>query len=185
MSPEGWPTGQYATVIIDPPWSYGTERSRIGARNRRNLAADAHYDTMTIDDLTRLPVGALVAPGGHLWMWVTNTGLVEGWHMPLLDAWQLRPVTMLTWIKQGAPTLGRYARGTTEHVILAVNGWHACPDTPADATHFAAAKTRHSEKPPVLADLAEQLKPEGPWLELFARQSRLGWDHWGHGWAAA
>lgn len=185
MSPDGWLTGQYAAVIIDPPWSYGTERSRIGARNRRNLAAEAHYATMNLDELAALDVGSLMAPGGHLWLWITNTGVVEGWHLPLLDAWQLRPVTMLTWVKGGAPTLGRYARGTTEHVILAVKGWGGVPSAPYPHTHFNAAKSAHSQKPAAFADIVERLKPDGPWLELFARDQRLGWDTWGHGWETA
>lgn len=181
MQDDTWPTGTYAAVVIDPPWDYGPERARIGARRRRNLAADAHYATMTVDELAELPVGGLLEPGGHLWVWITNTGLVEGWHVGLLEAWGVRPVTVLTWVKQGAPTLGRYARGTTEHVVLAVAGWGGVPESPLPGTHFEAGKGAHSVKPACLADMVEDLKPGGPWCELFARQIRLGWDSWGHG----
>ena len=44
---------------------------------------------------------------------------------------------------------------------------------------YAAGKT-HTTKPAGLADLVESHYP-GPYVELFARQPRLGWDHWGHG----
>lgn len=184
MTPEGWPTGRYAAVIVDPPWDYGHDQ-RLSGRNRTSAAAAKHYSTMTPTHLASLPVGELLEPGGHLWLWVTNTGLVEGWHVGLLEAWQVRPVTILTWVKQGQPTLGRYARGTTEHVILAVHGWGGVPETPLPATHFEAAKSAHSVKPACLADMAEQLKPDGPWCELFARQARLGWESWGHGFEMA
>lgn len=38
----------------------------------------------------------------------------------------------------------------------------------------------HSEKPPQFLDIVEQVCP-GPYVELFARQPRLGWDSWGYG----
>lgn len=37
---------------------------------------------------------------------------------------------------------------------------------------------RHSEKPEAFLDLVERISP-GPYLELFARRDRLGWDTWG------
>lgn len=38
----------------------------------------------------------------------------------------------------------------------------------------------HSEKPPAFLDIVEQVSP-GPYVELFARAPRLGWDSWGYG----
>lgn len=180
MTPPGWPTGRYTAVIADPPWRY-PHTQRLGGRGRRVNAAHGHYATLDSDQLAALPVGDLLAPGGHLWLWIPGTGLLDGWHRPLLDAWGVRPVTVLTWVKAGAPGLGTYARHTTEHVILAVNGWGGVPDRPLPATHFVAAKSSHSTKPACLADMAERLRPDGPWCELFARAQRLGWTSWGHG----
>lgn len=37
----------------------------------------------------------------------------------------------------------------------------------------------HSAKPDGFLDLVEQASP-GPYLELFARRQRLGWDTWGN-----
>ena len=36
----------------------------------------------------------------------------------------------------------------------------------------------HSAKPDAFYDLVESVSP-GPYLELFARRQRLGWDTWG------
>lgn len=36
----------------------------------------------------------------------------------------------------------------------------------------------HSGKPEAFLDLVEQVSP-GPYLELFARRARFGWDYWG------
>lgn len=37
----------------------------------------------------------------------------------------------------------------------------------------------HSAKPEAFLDLVESVSP-GPYLELFARRNRLGWDTWGN-----
>jgi N6-adenosine-specific RNA methylase IME4 len=180
--PDGWPTGRYAACVVDVPWDYGLTQ-RLGGKGRRPNSARAQYPTMTAAEAARLPVGDLLLPGGHLWAWIPSAGLLAGWHLGVLDAWHVRPVSLLTWCKAGQPGLGTYARATTEHVILAVNGWGGVPDTPAPATHFEAARPGgHSTKPAALGDLVEQLKPGGPWVELFARQQRLGWQSWGWGW---
>lgn len=42
----------------------------------------------------------------------------------------------------------------------------------------------HSEKPPSFLDIVEQVSP-GPYVELFARAPRLGWDSWGKGYEVA
>jgi N6-adenosine-specific RNA methylase IME4 len=41
-----------------------------------------------------------------------------------------------------------------------------------------APKMAHSQKPEAFLDLIERVSP-GPYLELFARRNRLGWDTWG------
>jgi len=57
-------------------------------------------------------------------------------------------------------------------------------DTTADGTWLCAPRGQHSEKPAVFTDLIERMSP-GPYVELFARQPRLGWDSWGHGYETA
>lgn len=42
----------------------------------------------------------------------------------------------------------------------------------------------HSTKPPAFLDIVEQVSP-GPYVELFARAPRLGWDSWGYGFEGA
>lgn len=50
--------------------------------------------------------------------------------------------------------------------------------TTADGTWYAAPRHAHSQKPELFLDLIERMSP-GPYLELFARQQRLGWSTWG------
>lgn len=49
-----------------------------------------------------------------------------------------------------------------------------------DSTWFNWPRGRHSVKPAAFGDLVETISP-GPYVELFCRAPRLGWDSWGHG----
>ncbi len=56
--------------------------------------------------------------------------------------------------------------------------------TTAEGSWYEASRARHSEKPALFADLIERMSP-GPYVELFARAPRLGWDSWGLGYETA
>jgi N6-adenosine-specific RNA methylase IME4 len=58
------------------------------------------------------------------------------------------------------------------------------PDNPIqgrlESTWWQWKRGAPSQKPAALLDAVEQVSP-GPYVELFARQPRLGWDSWGWG----
>lgn len=49
----------------------------------------------------------------------------------------------------------------------------------ATSRWFQWPRGAHSAKPEAFLDLVEQVSP-GPYVELFARRDRLGWDTWGN-----
>jgi N6-adenosine-specific RNA methylase IME4 len=49
----------------------------------------------------------------------------------------------------------------------------------APSSWFALPRGRHSAKPEAFLDDVERVSP-GPYVELFARRDRLGWDTWGN-----
>lgn len=168
----------YATLVIDPPWPYPVTDRFAG--KGRTPSPHARYARMTMADLTDLPVAALADDSAHLWMWITSARLLTGDHRPLLDAWGFEAITICTWVKTGRYGLGRYLRGSTEHVIFARKGWGTVPDVAYKASHFEAPRGRHSVKPDCFLDLVEQVSPPR-YVELFARTPRLGWDSFGAG----
>jgi N6-adenosine-specific RNA methylase IME4 len=99
-----------------------------------------------------------------------------------MQAWGFQPVSLVTWVKTGRIGLGTYFRSDTEHCIFARRGFGTVPDKPWPSSHITAPRGRHSVKPDVFYDMVEQVSP-GPYLEMFARSPRLGWDHHGHGFA--
>jgi N6-adenosine-specific RNA methylase IME4 len=189
----------YRTIVADPPWSYLvhplTDDERVArlhadrdgnpSPRRRGAPADLHYPTMTHAEVAQLPIGEYADAQCHLYLWVTNPRLFadKAGHGPtpaeMMAGWGFEYVTMLTWQKLGAPGLGWYFRGQTEHVLFGVKGKLGIPSGIRVSNHFAAAKGRHSAKPDRFYEIVERVSPE-PRLEMFARRRRFGWDVWGN-----
>jgi len=192
-------TPPYATIVADPPWRYNSTGAHLRATKEHrpkswdweanNPGAVARYSTMSMGELTALPVYELAAADAHLYLWTTNAFMVEAHE--LARAWGFKPKTILTWVKTRPDDVGRvssragyYFRGATEHVVFAVRG--SLPLTTNDIlpTAFLWPRIAHSVKPDAFGDLVEQASP-GPYVELFARAPRLGWDSWGKGYEVA
>jgi N6-adenosine-specific RNA methylase IME4 len=169
----------YRTIVADPPWRY-TKNAMEGG----GTAAENKYPTMTNDEIAALSIKEQAADNAHLYLWVTNPRLFRGRFDPLgpidiVEAWGFEYVTLLTWHKLGAPGMGFYFRGDTEHVIFAKRGNAPIPSGLRESNHFAAPRTKHSAKPDRFYEMVERVSL-GPYLELFARRRRYGWDVWGN-----
>lgn len=165
-------TPPYRTIVADPPWRFGSAATKADARK--------HYSTMALADICALPVADLAADDSHLWLWALN-GMMEEAHQ-VVRAWGFRPITLLTWCKP-QPGVGYYLRNNTEHAIFATRGKPMVPADKAMASWFVWPRGAHSAKPDAFIDLVEQVSP-GPYVELFCRRPRFGWDSWGLGFEA-
>lgn len=165
---------RYRTIVADPPWRYKTSLPGFGGAGGRSAVP---YDTMTIDEIAALPVGALAEDDAHLYLWTTNTHLPHTW--AIVRAWGFSYSTLLVWCKPprggaGFPTFGI----CTEFVLFCRRG-SASPLQRLDRNWWEWPRAHHSAKPPAFLDLVERVSP-APRLELFARTQRLGWDSWGN-----
>jgi|HubBroStandDraft_1064217.scaffolds.fasta_scaffold37071_5 N6-adenosine-specific RNA methylase IME4 len=160
------PPVAYRTILADPPWDIEQQGPRGASR---------HYRLMTLDVICGLKVGNLCAADGHLWLWVTNASLHAG--RLVMDAWGFTYRSCLTWIKPRFG-LGKYLRNQTEHVLLGTKG-KAPVLFHGQGTWFYAPLQEHSHKPEEQYAIIERCSP-GPYLELFARRKRPGWDAWGN-----
>lgn len=180
----------YGTIYADPPWPYRSSRAIVGNGGRgaqggragdiSQIDVESHYRTLDIPTLKRLPVADLAAPSSHLYLWATNSFMAEAHE--LARSWGFVPKTILTWVKvksDGQPSMkcGHWFRSATEHVVFGVRGKQPILGPPAP-TAFLLPRLPHSVKPDFLYELIEQQSP-GPFLELFARRQRAGWDCWG------
>ena len=181
---------KYRTIVADPPWRYRqTSVTRNGSGvlyTKKAIGSDIEYPSMSNAEIGALPVAEWADESAHLYLWVTNPRLYPEetdaglGPQEIMRAWGFRYVTLLTWHKlRGAPGLGWYFRGETEHVLFGVRGRAAIDPAIRVSNHFAAAKGKHSAKPDRFYEIVERVSPE-PRLELFARRRRFGWDVWGN-----
>jgi N6-adenosine-specific RNA methylase IME4 len=157
---------RFATVLADPAWDI--EQRMDGNRALR-------YQSMPVEQIARLRVSQLALPDAHLWLWVTNASLFAG--KAVMEEWGFTYRSILTWIKPRFG-MGRYLRTQTEHVLLGTRG-RAPVLFRGQGTWFYAPVQEHSHKPEEQYAIIERVSP-GPYIELFARRPRLGWQVWGN-----
>lgn len=165
------PVGLYPTIVIDPPWSYSNKSGRHGA------SANADYiqnRTMTLDEVALFDVKRWVPDQCHLYLWVTDAYV--GHVYSITEAWGFEAKATLVWVKDRFG-MGNYYRHQHELCIFAVKGKLRLSRMNA-STVFNAPMTKHSEKPDEFYRLVESCSP-GPYLDVFARKKRAGWDVFG------
>jgi N6-adenosine-specific RNA methylase IME4 len=179
---------EYTTIMADPPWKYDgglTFAASNTLRGRKSMGIAAHdrYPTMATPDICKLPIGELAARDAHLYLWTTNAFMREA--HDVATAWGFEQKTIITWGKTQVENpmlpsmkMGYYYRSATEHVLFCVRGSLSLVG-PAAPTLFLHPRLPHSVKPARFYEMVEQQSP-GPYLEVFARRRRPGWDVWGN-----
>ena len=181
----------YGAIAVDPasPFSsYTAIQSQNWSSRRDN---ERHYRTMSFDELAALPIKQLAAPGGcHLFCWTSGPFLPQA--LRLIDAWGFKYSTRaFTWLKtkrswDGCTPLteddfhiglGLTVRHQTEMVLLARRG--NCRRQRKDVRELILAPRReHSRKPDEFYRRVEAYCA-GPFVDLYARERRPGWDAYG------
>jgi N6-adenosine-specific RNA methylase IME4 len=176
----------YRTIVADPPWRYeswpvGPEGKAAAARIGQiaRLRTPIAYATLTVAEIAALPVPDLAAADAHLYLWTTNRYLFDA--RDVAEAWGFRYAQLLVWAKtpMGQGPGGTWAQ-STEYVMFCRRGSLRSLRR-FDSTWFNWKRMgkAHSRKPDAFLDMVEQASP-GPYLEMFARRDRLGWDTWGN-----
>lgn len=159
---------RYRTIVADPPWHYP-----LGHPAREHL--DHPYGTMTIGELCELPVTDWADQSAHLYLWTTNEHL--RYAFAVVGAWGFTFKNVLTWCKPGLGMGGTF-RNSTELVLLGERGKCELKRRDVGTWHLWANPKRNSAKPDGFLDLVESVS-HPPYLEMFARRARFGWDYWG------
>lgn len=161
-------TGTYRVIVADPPWQYPDEELW-----GRPEVAD-HYCTLPTADICTLPVERFAHPDGcALFLWTTNRHLLHGDAMRVARAWGFELKQQLVWAKPQLG-LGRLLRMAHESALLCTRGTVEVRDHGVPSW-FVADRRGHSEKPHEFYALVERAFA-GPYLDLFARVQRTGWD---------
>jgi len=170
----------YTTILADPPWQFQNRTGKMAPEHKRLL----RYHTMELNEIMALPVSRLASAKSHLYLWVPNALLHEG--LKVMEAWGFTYKSNLVWYKirkDGGPDgrgVGFYFRNVTELVLFGIRGsMRTLQPGRTQVNLIATRKREHSRKPDEIYDLIESCSP-GPYLELFARFCRDGWDQWGN-----
>ena len=157
---------RYSTLYADPPWR-------------------VHNRTGKVAPEMALPVEQVAAAKSHLYLWVPNALLPDG--LAVMKAWGFEYKGNIIWEKvrkDGGPDgrgVGFYFRNVTEILLFGVRGDNFRTLAPArsQVNLIRTQKREHSRKPDEIIPIIESCSP-GPFLELFARGDREGWDMWGN-----
>lgn len=188
--------GQYKMIAADPPWHFRARTALQMTNWTSRRDAEKHYPVMGVDDIAALPVRDIVAPDAHLLLWITGPLLIEGKHLPIMKAWGFKPSSVaFTWVKLKRSIdarqlrlvatqesdlhvgLGLTTRKNAEFCLLGRRG-NAKRLSKRVREIILSPVREHSRKPDEFYRRAVEYA-EGPYLELFSRQHRPGWDAWG------
>ena len=172
---------KYKTIVVDPPWQYGSwggGSKKALVRGLANEPARLPYPSMSVAQIKALPVLTLADDNCELYLWATQKYLSDAFEV--LKSWGFKYCQTLTWCKapMGTGQGGVYCP-TTEFILLGRKG--KMPKVERINTTWWAVKrqSRHSKKPEFFQDLIETVS-DAPRIELFARKPRAGWDVWGN-----
>lgn len=172
---------KYRTIYADPPWQFQNRTGKIAPEHKRLR----RYETMTLEDIKKLPIASIADEKSHLYLWVPNALLPEG--LEVMKAWGFEYKTNIIWEKvrhDGQPDgrgVGFYFRNVTEILLFGIRGNKNRTLSPArsQVNLIRSIKREHSRKPDEIIPIIEACS-SGPYLELFARGDREGWDMWGN-----
>lgn len=164
------PAGKYQIIYADPPWQYQFGFDIHGAALR-------HYNTMSIEELCKLPVRDLSDDNAVLFLWVTSPKLNECFKV--IEAWGFEYKTSFVWDKV-KHVMGHYNSVRHELLLICVRGsYPKQSNTLIDSVVTIERSDEHSEKPERFREIIDEMYPYGKRIELFARRKVEGWDTWG------
>lgn len=175
---------RYGAIYADPPWLFET----WGKENPASRAPK--YQRSNIDELAAFPVADLCKDDSVLFMWIMWPLLPDA--LKLVSAWGFTYKTCaFSWVKAHASQmklfgddydvqvgLGYWTRSNNEVCLLATRG-HPKRINADVRQAIVEPRREHSRKPDCVYERIERLVA-GPYLELFARTRREGWDSWGN-----
>lgn len=174
----------FDVIVIDPPW----ENKSVKRSNR--------YNSLSPQQIKRMPVPKLAAPDCLVVTWVTNRQkhlcfvkeeLYPSWSVEVIAEWYwvkitnsgefVFPLDSLHKKPYECLVLGR----VKEKTALALrNEAVRTPPVPDQRLIVSVPCALHSHKPPLAEVLKDYIKPGGQCLELFARNLQPGWMSWGN-----
>jgi len=173
--------GPARVLLVDCPWQF---RDSLPGKSR---GAAKNYACMSERELCFFKLPPL-ADDCLLLFWRVASMQREAF--TVITAWGFTVKSEIVWRKLTATGklhfgLGRYTRASHEVCLLATRGRVKVADRAVRSVFDAPVPTEngkkvHSRKPDAIYEIAERLVPGGPFVEMFARRRRAGWQCYGN-----
>ena len=174
------PCKGYGVILADPPWRFSNRTGKVAPEHKRLN----RYETLALEEIKEIPVPLVAGEKSHLYLWVPNALLQEG--LEVMKAWGFHYKSNIVWHKirkDGGPDgrgVGFYFRNTTELILFGIRGKvRTLQPGRSQVNIIRTRKKEHSRKPDELYEIIEKCS-KGPFLEIFARGKRSGWDVFGN-----
>lgn len=162
-------SGNYDLIYADPPWRYSFSKS-----NSRKI--ENQYQTMSTEEICNMVVPS--APNSVLYLWTTSPKLLDG--LRVLSAWGFTYKSQAVWDKE-TKGMGYWFRGQHEILLVGTKGKFSPPAPNLRVgSVFRYKRSNHSKKPDEIRKYLSFVHPDSLKLEMFARQTSIGWDTFGN-----
>ena len=169
---------KYNIIYADPPWQYRSKEC-LAKKSILNGKLNYHYNTMTLEELKKLPVNKICEKDCLLFLWVVSP-MLDGC-IDVLKSWGFKYSTIgFIWDKQKTNP-GSYTMSQCEICLIGKKGNIPKPRGIRNAKQFISEeRTKHSTKAHEVRKRIVDMFPTQKKIELFARQYAEGWDCWGN-----
>jgi N6-adenosine-specific RNA methylase IME4 len=176
------PRDKYSLLLTDPPWKQGRGGKKASRPNTTGCALD--YPTQSLHDIENYFVTAVdkLTDNAVIFLWAPEKFIRSAWHM--VERTGLRIHDTIIWSKCGMGTAPAFSlRFSHEYLLYCYKGKFipVASDSRGvfpDVIH--AKPRRHSQKPEESFVLIQSLYPNLVKLEMYARETRVGWDSFGN-----
>jgi N6-adenosine-specific RNA methylase IME4 len=168
------PNKKFGVIYADPPWRFEPYSRETGM----DRAANNHYPTSKLDDISELDVPSIAADDCVLFVWATVPMLLQAFEV--MDDWGFEYRSHFVWAKDRVGT-GYWNRNAHELLLVGVKGNIPAPAPGTQSPSLIEGRVgKHSAKPECFLEMIEAYFPTLPKIELYRRGlSRKGWAAWG------
>lgn len=174
---------KYQIIYADPPWSY-----KVWSEDKKNAqgCAKRYYQTMSVEDICKMPISELADKDCKLFLWATPPCLQEA--LLVIKSWGFEYKTIVfCWVKTNPKSktpffgIGHWTASNCEVVLGGLRkGGRLNRQDKSISQIDMTARGKHSSKPDSIRHKIVKLCGDLPRIELFARQKTEGWDVWGN-----
>ena len=171
---------KFDIIYADPSWSFNNKNTGGSMKS----GADAHYKTMSVEEMCKLPVKKIANDNCILFMWWVASQPKEA--IQLAESWgfKIKTMTGFNWVKTTKNGklgfgMGFWTRQLSENCLIATKGKPKRANAGVRSV-ILAQNIKHSKKPDIFRKEIVKLMGDVPRIELFACETSDGWTSVGY-----